>query len=77
MDGQSIESCSNFEAVQRLKGTGNIVNITFERYLSGPKFVHLQEALGGQHIVQDKSPGSLSVTSLNCVPVESKVSKIL
>lgn len=57
--------------MKRLKETGDVVNITFERYLSGPKFEHLQEALGGQSIIRDKSPGSVSASSLNWIPLEN------
>lgn len=69
VDGQSLADLTNHEAVEKLKQTGPIVSITFERYLSGPKFEQLQEALASQeHAV---SPASPSQTTLSWIPIEN------
>ncbi|XP_045474959.1 patj homolog isoform X3 [Harmonia axyridis] len=70
VDGESIESCSNHEAVEKLKKTGDIVKLTFERFLRGPKFEHLREALASQE-ENDLSPPSPSVTTLSWIPIEN------
>nr|CAH7769658.1 unnamed protein product [Callosobruchus chinensis] len=72
VDGYSLLECSNYEAVRKLKDTGQTVTITFERYLSGPKFEHLQEAFAGQEKTpKDVSPASPSATTLSWIPIEN------
>lgn len=75
VDGESIESCSNHEAVEKLKKTGDIVKLTFERFLRGPKFEHLREALASQE-ENDLSPPSPSVTTLSWIPIENNESGV-
>ncbi|KAJ8950936.1 hypothetical protein NQ318_008375 [Aromia moschata] len=71
VDDQSLENLTNYEAVEKLKQTGLVVKITFERYLSGPKFEHLQEALAGHNQDQEVSPVSPSATTLSWIPIEN------
>ncbi|XP_074035786.1 patj homolog isoform X2 [Leptinotarsa decemlineata] len=71
VDGQSLENCSNYEAVKKLKDSGNEVTITFERYLSGPKFEQLQEALADRERNLVSTPVSPSVTTLSWIPIEN------
>ncbi|CAH1962923.1 unnamed protein product [Acanthoscelides obtectus] len=72
VDGCSLLECSNYEAVKKLKDTGQTVTITFERYLSGPKFEHLQEAFAGkERTPTDISPASPSATTLSWIPIEN------
>ncbi|KAG5887112.1 hypothetical protein JTB14_000745 [Gonioctena quinquepunctata] len=71
VDGQSLENCTNYEAVKKLKESGTEVTITFERYLSGPKFEQLQEALADRERNLDVSPVSPSLTTLSWIPIEN------
>lgn len=48
VDGRPLLDCTNHEAVEKLKQTGDVVELTLERYLRGPKYEHLQEALASQ-----------------------------
>lgn len=69
VDGHLLTNCSNYEAVKRLKETGDIITITFERYLSGPKYEQLQEAFSEKNKIADASP--TSVTTLSWIPIEN------
>ncbi|CAG9813575.1 unnamed protein product [Phaedon cochleariae] len=71
VDGQSLENCTNYEAVKKLKETSSEVTITFERYLSGPKFEQLQEALADREHNLDISPVSPSLTTLSWIPLDN------
>lgn len=71
VDGESLQSVNNYEAVEKLKGTSDTVKLTFERYLSGPKFEQLQEALSIQD-QKDVSPASPSQTTLSWIPIEAE-----
>ncbi|XP_072390528.1 patj homolog isoform X2 [Diabrotica undecimpunctata] len=70
VDGTSLENCTNHEAVKKLKETGDEVNITFERYLSGPKYEQLQEAIADRERNKEISPASPSVT-LSWIPIDN------
>lgn len=72
VDGQSLQNVSNYEAVEKLKQTGPVVQLTFERYLRGPKYEQLQEALACQEN-KDLSPPSPSVTTLSWIPIDTEV----
>lgn len=77
VDGESLENVSNHEAVEKLKRSGSTVTLTFERYLSGPKFEQLLEALASCNLndQRDISPASPSVTTLSWIPIEDKADK--
>lgn len=75
VDGHSLQNLSNHEAVEKLKQSGSLVNLTFERYLRGPKYEHLQEAIASQE-TRDLSPPSPSVTTLSWIPIDTEVSVI-
>ncbi|XP_066142472.1 patj homolog isoform X2 [Euwallacea fornicatus] len=70
VDGISLVDLTNHEAVKVLKETGNVVQLTFERYLRGPKFEQLQEALAS-HERRERSPPSPSVKTLTWIPVDN------
>lgn len=70
VDDQPLQDCTNYEAVEKLKQTGCVVKLNLERYLRGPKYEHLQEALASQE-QKDISPASPSVTTLSWIPIES------
>ncbi|KAJ3648156.1 hypothetical protein Zmor_019978 [Zophobas morio] len=70
VDGQSLHGFTNYEAVEKIKQTGGKVVLTFERYLRGPKFEQLKEALATQE-QKDLSPPSPSQTTLSWIPIEA------
>lgn len=45
VDGQSLQGFSNHQAVDVLKQSGSVVQLCLERYLRGPKFEQLQQAI--------------------------------
>ncbi|KAK9712232.1 PDZ domain [Popillia japonica] len=71
VDGQTLQELSNYQAVEKLKQSGSLVNLTFERYLRGPKYEHLQEAIASQE-TRDLSPQP-SVTTLSWIPIDTEV----
>ncbi|CAG9762086.1 unnamed protein product [Ceutorhynchus assimilis] len=72
VDGRALYDLTNYEAVKILKETGDVVSLTFERYLRGPKFEQLQEALANQE-KKDKSPLSPSLKTLSWIPIEANI----
>lgn len=45
VDGQSLRGFNNHQAVEVLRNTGQVVKLTLARYLRGPKFDQLQQAM--------------------------------
>ncbi|XP_022911871.1 patj homolog [Onthophagus taurus] len=72
VDGFSLHNLTNYQAVEKLKQSGASVVLTFERYLRGPKYEHLQEAIASQE-TKDLSPPSPSVTTLSWIPIDTEV----
>lgn len=72
VDGESLRGFTNYQAVDKLKRSGEVVTLTLERYLRGPKFEHLQEALACQE-VKNISPPSPSVKTLSWIPIDTEV----
>lgn len=70
VDSQSLHGFTNYEAVEILKQTTDKVTLTFERYLRGPKYEQLIEALAIQE-KNDLSPPSPSQTTLSWIPIEA------
>jgi multiple PDZ domain protein len=70
VDGQSLQGFTNYEAVEKIKQTSSKVVLTLERYLRGPKFEQLKEALATQE-QKDLSPPSPSQTTLSWIPIEA------
>lgn len=58
VDGQSLQGYSNHQAVELLKKSGQVVNLRLERYLRGPKYEQLQQAIAAN----DKIPASAPTT---------------
>lgn len=56
---------TNHQAVELLRNTGPIVRIKFERYLRGPKFEQLQQAIRANEL---KFPTSSSPTTMSSLP---------
>ncbi|KAK5649101.1 hypothetical protein RI129_003993 [Pyrocoelia pectoralis] len=74
VNGYPLHECTNHQAVEKLKQSGNAVILTLERYLRGPKYEHLQEALASQQDKKDLSPPSPSVTTLSWIPIDADIS---
>lgn len=53
-----------------LRNTGQTVNLCLERYLRGPKFEQLQQAIANSEL-KPPTPSSPSVTSLPRYPVST------
>lgn len=72
VDNEPLEGFTNHQAVEKLRKTGTTVILCLERYLRGPKYEHLQEALAQQE-TRSISPPSPSVKTLSWFPVESEI----
>lgn len=64
VDGQSLQGFSNHQAVELLKKSGKVVNLRLERYLRGPKYEQLQQAIAAN----DKIPSSIPSTPSRSLP---------
>lgn len=64
VDGQSLQGFSNHQAVELLKKSGQVVNLRLERYLRGPKYDQLQQAIAAN----DQVPSSLPSTPSRTLP---------
>ncbi|KAJ8936009.1 hypothetical protein NQ314_012535 [Rhamnusium bicolor] len=50
VDGQSLQGYTNLQAVEVLRNCGNVVKLCLERYLHGPKYEQLQQAIAASEI---------------------------
>lgn len=50
VDGQSLQGYSNLQAVEVLRSSGNTVRLCLERYLHGPKYEQLQQAIAASEL---------------------------
>lgn len=57
VDGQSLQGYSNIQAVEVLRNCGNVVKLCLERYLHGPKYEQLQQAIAAS---ETKPPSPLN-----------------
>lgn len=55
MDGQSLRGFNNHQAVEVLRSTGQIVKLTLARYLRGPKYDQLQQAMAESTIASSSA----------------------
>lgn len=74
VDGQSLQGYSNHQAVELLKKSGQVVNLRLERYLRGPKYEQLQQAIAANanEKLPTSAPGTPSRAPLP-VPVATSV----
>ncbi|XP_067643140.1 patj homolog [Eurosta solidaginis] len=56
VDGQSLQGFSNHQAVELLKKSGQVVNLRLERYLRGPKYEQLQQAIAANDKIPNMPP---------------------
>lgn len=57
VDHQSLQGYSNHQAVEVLKKSGQVVTLCLERYLRGPKFEQLQQAIAANEL-KPSTPGT-------------------
>ncbi|XP_017885816.1 patj homolog [Ceratina calcarata] len=70
VDGHSLQGYSNHEAVEVLRRTGQTVLLCLERYLRGPKYDQLQQAIAASEL-RLPQPSSPSITSLPSFPMSA------
>ncbi|XP_046620524.1 uncharacterized protein LOC124305311 isoform X2 [Neodiprion virginianus] len=70
VDGHSLQGYSNHEAVEVLRSTGQSVTLCLERYLRGPKYETLQQAIAASE-QGPQQPGSPSIASLPSFPISA------
>ncbi|XP_012284619.1 patj homolog isoform X2 [Orussus abietinus] len=70
VDGHSLQGYSNHEAVEVLRSTGQTVVLCLERYLRGPKYEQLQQAIAASEL-RPPQPTSPSITSLPSFPISA------
>ncbi|XP_066905977.1 multiple PDZ domain protein isoform X3 [Halyomorpha halys] len=68
VDGQSLQGYTNHDAVEVLRSTGITVRLSLERYLRGPKFEQLQQAIANSEL-KPPTPSSPSAVSLPRFPI--------
>ncbi|CAG9855352.1 unnamed protein product [Phyllotreta striolata] len=56
VDGQSLQGYTNLQAVEVLRNSGNTVKLCLERYLHGPKYEQLQQAIAASEIKPASPP---------------------
>lgn len=76
VDGKSLMGCTNHQAVELIRSSGEIVRIKVERYLRGPKYEHLQQAIKANEEIRPSSPNSVTISSLPKVPLSLVVGLI-
>ena len=70
VNGHSLQGYSNHEAVEVLRRTGQTVVLCLERYLRGPKYEQLQQAIAASEH-KSAQPGSPSIASLPTFPISA------
>ncbi|KAL1129915.1 hypothetical protein AAG570_012859 [Ranatra chinensis] len=70
VDGQSLQGYTNHDAVEVLRATGGKVRLCLERYLRGPKFEQLQQAIANSEL-KPPTPSSPSAISLPRFPISA------
>lgn len=50
VDGRSLQGYTNHQAVEVLRSSGNLVTLCLERYLRGPKYEQLQQAIAANEL---------------------------
>ncbi|KAJ8674602.1 hypothetical protein QAD02_005864, partial [Eretmocerus hayati] len=70
VNGHSLQGYSNHEAVEVLRSTGQTVTLCLERYLRGPKYEQLQQAIAASEL-RPPQPGSPSIASLPTFPISA------
>lgn len=61
VDKQSLQGYSNHQAVEVLKKSGTVVSLCLERYLRGPKYEQLQQAIAANELKPSTPSGSQTI----------------
>lgn len=72
VNGVNLQEFTNHQAVEELKKAGSAVELSLERYLRGPKYEHLQEALASQEVEAESRTPSPSATTLSWIPIDTE-----
>ncbi|CAH1188432.1 unnamed protein product [Phyllotreta striolata] len=70
VNGVSLSGYTNHQAVECLRAAGSAVKLKLERYLRGPKYEQLQQAIKANEL-RPPSPPSPTLTSLPKVPINT------
>lgn len=68
MDGQSLRGFNNHQAVEVLRSTGQVVNLTLARYLRGPKYDQLQQAMAESGLATSTAPSATTMPTPVVLP---------
>lgn len=58
VDERSLQGYTNLQAVEVLRNSGNVVKLCLERYLHGPKYEQLQQAIAANELKPSTTPSS-------------------
>lgn len=58
VDGRSLQGYTNHEAVEVLRNTGKVVQLRLVRYLRGPKYEQLQQAIAASNDLTPSTPSA-------------------
>jgi len=70
VDGRSLQGYKNHQADKLLRSTGHKVKLCLERYLPGPQFEQLQQAIANSEL-KPPTPSSPTATSPPRFPVST------
>lgn len=65
VDNQSLQGFTNHQAVEVLKKSGTVVSLRLERYLRGPKYEQLQQAIAANELKPQTPSGSGTIFPQN------------
>ena len=68
VDGKSLRGFNNHQAVEVLRSTGQVVRLTLSRYLRGPKYDQLQQAMAESTNLTSPSTSSAPSVSIITTP---------
>ena len=63
VDGTPLQGYSNHEAVELLKNTGQIVRLKLARYVSGPKYDQLKQAIARTEMATPGGPAAAAAAA--------------
>ena len=70
MDGVPLQGYSNHEAVELLKNTGQVVRLKLARYVSGPKYDQLKQAIARTEMASPGGPPAAAGAGAGAAPPE-------
>lgn len=76
MDGQSLRGFNNHQAVEVLRSTGQVVRLTLARYLRGPKYDQLQQAMAESGLAAATAAAAAAAASVSAGPVTTPAAAV-